>query len=203
MLGLIREFTLGPDTPVAVAVAEFSEVKNHEQLLHAWRKVVRELPPAVLLLAGEGERRRVVEKLARDLGLGANVRFLGFRNDVPQIMACADVVVLTSRREGLPQVVLEAMAAAKPVVATNVRGNRDLVSDKVNGFLVEVGDAAATAAALVALLQDKDLGRRMGDEGKKRAKAYGLPTVKQEMAEIYGFYLAGEARRNNGCRQRK
>jgi glycosyltransferase involved in cell wall biosynthesis len=200
--GIMREFDLGPDGAVAVAVAEFSGVKNHEQLLHAWREVVRALPRAVLLLAGEGERRRVIEKLAQDLGLGQNVRFLGFRNDVRQIMACADVVVLTSRREGLPRVVLEAMAAAKPVVATNVRGNRDLVSDKVNGFLVGVGDAAATATALVALLQDKDLGRRMGGEGKKRAEAYGLPRVRQDMAGIYRFYLAGETRRKNGGRQR-
>ncbi|RJX18559.1 MAG: glycosyltransferase family 1 protein [Ammonifex sp.] len=200
--GIRQELDVRPDVPVAVAVAEFSRVKNHEQVLRAWREVVRTLPQAVLLLAGEGERRRAVENLARDLGVWQNVRFLGFRNDVPRVIACADVVVLTSKREGLPRVILEAMAAAKPVVATNVRGNRDLVADKANGFLVEVGDAAGTATALVALLQDKNLGRRMGDEGKKQVQAYDLSRVREEMAGIYRFYLAGEARRKNGGLQR-
>ncbi|MEW6447515.1 MAG: glycosyltransferase family 4 protein [Bacillota bacterium] len=189
-----QELGLGENTPVALVVAELSRVKNHEQVLRAWRTVVREFPDAVLLLAGTGERRLKLERLAEMLGLKHHVRFLGFRMDVPRLMAAADVVVLTSRREGLPRVVLEAMAAGKPVVATNVRGNRDLVTDGRTGCLVPLGDVAETARTLLQLLKDRGLRARFGEEGKRRVQEYDLAQVRRAMARIYRRYLAERER---------
>ncbi|MDI6631747.1 MAG: glycosyltransferase family 4 protein [Bacillota bacterium] len=186
-----EEQGLRPEAPVAVVVAELSRVKNHEQLLYAWREVLRRLPEAVLLVVGTGERRCELEGLAGRLGLGSGVRFLGFRSDVPRVLAAADVAVLTSRREGLPRVILEAMAAGKPVVATNLRGSRMLVADGETGFLVRVGDVAGTARALCALLADRELSRRMGEGARRRAEPYGMERVKEIMADIYRRFVPG------------
>lgn len=190
-LNFREEQGLGPKVPVAAVVAELSRVKNHEQLLYAWCEVRRRLPEAVLLVVGTGERRRELEGLAGRLGLGPGVRFLGSRSDVPRVLAAADAVVLTSKREGLPRVVLEAMAAGKPVVATNVRGSRTLVADGETGFLVQVGDVAGTARALCTLLADKELSRRMGEEARRRAEPYGMEQVKARMADIYRRFVPG------------
>ena len=195
-----KELHLKPDVPLAVIVAELSGVKNHEQAFRAWQKVVREFPEAVLMVVGEGERRRALEELVRRLGLERSVKFLGFRTDVPRVVASADLAVLTSKREGLPRVVLEAMAAGKPVVATDVRGSRDLVKDGETGFLVKVGDVAGTARALTRLLRSRELRSRMGEEGKRRVKPYALTQVREMMAGIYRFYLESEVRRKNNRR---
>ncbi|RPF42750.1 glycosyltransferase involved in cell wall biosynthesis [Thermodesulfitimonas autotrophica] len=186
-----QEFGLQPETPVAAVVAELSRVKNHEQIFRAWRLVVRELPEAVLLVAGEGERRRVLEGLAAQLGIAAHVRFLGFYRDIPALLSVADAVVLTSKREGLPRVILEAMAAGRPVVATDVRGNRDLVVDGETGYLVRVGDVAGTAAAVLRLLRNREGALRMGAAGRRRLEPYAIEKVVAQVAQIYQRYLAG------------
>ncbi|MEW6572387.1 MAG: glycosyltransferase family 4 protein [Bacillota bacterium] len=197
--GCREELGLRGETPVVLVVAEFSRVKNHEQVLRAWKKVACEFPDAVLLLAGSGERRPELERLAGMLGLGRHVRFLGFRRDVPRLLAAADIVVLTSKREGLPRVVLEAMAAGKPVVATDVRGSRDLVIDGRTGYLVQLGDVAGTARVLLQLLRDRELRARFGQEGKRRVQEYELAQVRTVMAGIYRRYLKGGNGRKTGA----
>jgi glycosyltransferase involved in cell wall biosynthesis len=173
---------------VVTCVAEFTPTKDHAQLLAAWPEVVRRIHQARLLLVGDGQLRVGIERTARERAI-PNVGFLGFRRDVPALLAGTDVFVLPSRREGLPRSVLEALAAGVPVVATDVRGNRDLVEDGRNGFLVKVGDATGLAQALLTLLQDESLRTRMGVEGRARARDYALDRVIREMAAIYGRFL--------------
>ncbi|MEW6182037.1 MAG: glycosyltransferase family 4 protein [Bacillota bacterium] len=192
---ILKDLGLKADMPVAVMAAEFSRVKNHTQAVRAWRQVVAAMPDAVLLLAGDGERREAVERLTGSLGLLSNIQFLGFRPDIERIMAVADAVLLTSKREGLPRVILEAMAAGKPVVATDVRGCRDLIADGGTGYLVGVGDAAGTARALLKLLSDKKLALRLGTKGRQQVQAYGLERVRPKMAGVYRRYLQGSALR--------
>ena len=186
---------------VVTCVAEFTPTKNHAQLLAAWPKVARTVPTAHLLLVGDGRLRGKLEEGAKRASL-SRVRFLGFRCDVPQILAGSDVFVLPSRREGLPRSVLEAMATGLPVVATDVRGNRDLVEDGVNGFLVQVGDVDGLAHALLRLLGDQDLRKRMGQAGREKAQAYSLARVLEEMAAVYRRYLprTGAGARRGVCR---
>lgn len=183
-----EELGLGPEDAVAACVAEFTPTKNHEFLLSAWRRVAREIPRAYLLLVGDGTLRPGLEEGARRAGI-PRVRFLGYREDVPEVLAAADVFVLASRREGLPRAVMEAMAAGKPIVVTNVRGSRDLVAHGETGYLVSLGDEKALATALTKLLEDCDLARRMGEAGRKRIAPYALENVLAEMQMVYSRFL--------------
>jgi len=182
------ELGLRPDDVAVTCVAEFTPTKNHAQLLAAWPAVAGEAPLAQLLLVGDGRTRAVMEGKARRRAI-PNVRFLGFRRDVPAVLAATDVFVLPSTREGLPRSVLEAMAAGLPVVATDVRGNRDLVEDGGNGLLVRVGDVQGLAEALLRLARDPELRRRMGAAGRDKVTDYSLDRVLDEMAAIYRRFL--------------
>jgi glycosyltransferase involved in cell wall biosynthesis len=142
-----RALGVGAETPVALCVARLEPQKRHDVLLDAWA----ELPgDAQLWLAGDGSRRA---ELASQAAAMKGVRFLGNRNDVPDLLAAADVTVLTSDWEGMPVAVLESLAAGVPVVASDVDGVRDAVAD--GGLVVPRRDPQATAAALRTLLYDR------------------------------------------------
>lgn len=177
------------DKDVAVTcVAEFTSTKNHAFLLAAWRRVVREEPRGRLLLIGNGELQKAMERKVNVENI-PHVRFLGYRSDVPQLLQATDIFILPSRREGLPRSVMEAMAAGKPVVATDVRGSRDLVEHGVTGLLVKLGDVDGLAEALLRLIRDPGLRERLGQAGRAKIQAYSIDRVIQEMSEIYARYL--------------
>lgn len=182
----------GEDEVVLLLAAEFIERKNHEQALLSLRAVLREKRGVHLLLAGDGQMEGALRARAESLGIKEQVRFLGFRKDLPDVLCASDVFVLTSKHEGLPRCIMEAMAAGKPVVATDVRGSRDLVRDGVNGFLVPVDDVPATASALLRLVEDKALRLVMGGEGREMVKEYDLERVLAQMGMIYEEALAGK-----------
>ena len=185
-----QKLGLGSTDLVVACVAEFNSNKNQAQLIGAWPRVIREVPRAQLLLVGEGPLRGALQKQVVRAGV-PNVWFFGYRDDVAAILSASDVFVLPSRREGLPRSIQEAMAAGKPVVATDVRGSRDLVEDGVTGLLVKVGDVDATAQAIARLLTDDELRRRMGEAARGRVQQYALDRVLVETAQIYRRYLSG------------
>jgi glycosyltransferase involved in cell wall biosynthesis len=158
---------LAPRTPVALCVARLEPQKRHDVLLDAWARLGGD---AVLLLAGDGRRHTALTGQADRLGLTDRVRFLGNRDDVPDLLAAADVSVLTSDWEGLPIAVLESLAAGRPVVASDVDGVRAAVGD--GGVVVPRRDPAATAAALHRLLSD--------EQARARAAAAGLTAVHRD-----------------------
>lgn len=186
-------FEISPGVPIVLCIGEFTPNKNQSLLIDAWKHVLAEIPNAKLLFAGQGEcERRLKGRVARE-GLSTSIQFLGYRTDIPQLLSLADVVTLVSKREGLPRSIMEAMAAGKPVVATNVRGNRDLVKDGTNGLLVSIGDARSLAQALVRILTDKELAQRMGTAGREIIQEYAQDRVLGEMWAIYRKYLHVEA----------
>ncbi len=187
-LAVRKELGLSDQDAAVTCVAEFTSTKNHAFLLAAWREVVKEEPCARLLLVGDGQLRKAMERKVRVEGI-PGARFLGFRKDVPELLQATDIFVLPSRREGLPRSVMEAMAAGKPVVATDVRGNRDLVEHGVTGLLVKLGDAQGLTDALLRLIRDPELRDRMGQAGKEKIREYSLECVVQEMVAIYTQYL--------------
>ncbi len=158
-----------PDKAVVVlAVSRLVWHKGYPELATAMPAV----PGAMLWVAGErlpSDRGPDMAALLRDAGLGERLRLLGYRDDVPDLMAAADIFVLPSRFEGLPMSVIEAMLAGLPVVATNVRGPAEQVVPEVTGLLARPGDASALAAALARLVADKALRARMGAAGRRRA----------------------------------
>jgi len=143
-------------------------------------------PPFRALVMGDGpERDRIEAELGR-LGLGEVVQCLGERFDVGELLATADAFILSSRSEGLPVSILEAMAAGLPVVASSVGGVTELVVDGETGFVVPPGDATALSAALGRLVADGDLRRRMGAAGRARAEAlFDLPLFHRAHLRLY------------------
>ena len=155
-----------PDRPLVLTAARLSPQKAIDVLLSAAALV----PDAVFIIAGDGPERSGLEARAHALGIAPRVRFLGARDDVPELLAICDLFVLPSLFEGLPLSVLEAMAAGKPVVATRIPGTDEAVADGETGLLVTPGDAPALAAAIRAFLSDPVRARRAGEAGQDRVR---------------------------------
>jgi len=153
------------------AVARLSQQKGIEYLLDAFDVLRRRVPDARLWIAGEGEDRRALEERAGRLGIAGHVHFLGHRPDVPALLRRLDLFVLPSLWEGLPNAIIEAMAARRPVVATAVDGTREVVVENETGLLVPPRSPGALASAMVQLLADPRLRRRMGRAGRQRVEA--------------------------------
>jgi glycosyltransferase involved in cell wall biosynthesis len=153
---------------VVGVVGSLYPAKGHRYLLAAVQQVLKTSPHVIVLIIGRGELESPLKEEVKRLGLSQQVRFLGFRNDIPALLALMDVFVLPSLSEGLSIALLEAMSAGKPVLATDVGGNPELVVDGETGFLVPPREAEALAARLLLLLNDKDQARRLGEKGRKR-----------------------------------
>lgn len=150
---------------VVVCVGKLSRVKNHGLFLRAAALVAEGREDVVFLIVGDGPLRGELSTLAGRLGLSGRVRLAGRREDVPALLKLTDVFVMPSSSEGLPNAVMEAMAAGLPVVATRVGGIPELITDGESGRLVAPGDAEAMARAVGELLDDRDLAERMGRAG--------------------------------------
>ncbi|HEY0183426.1 MAG TPA: glycosyltransferase family 4 protein [Rhodopila sp.] len=163
-----QELGVPADRVVIIAVSRLVWHKGYPELAAAMRLV----PEAELWVVGErldSDRGADMEAVLRDAGLGERLRMLGYRADVPTLLAAADIFALPSRFEGLPMSVIEAMLTGLPVVATNVRGPAEQVADGVTGLTVPAGDAPALGAALGKLVRDPDVRVRMGQAGRQRA----------------------------------
>jgi glycosyltransferase involved in cell wall biosynthesis len=158
------------DAPLAVTVGRLTEQKGLIHLLRAMAALRRSVPEARLLIVGDAQDGREEYKLAllsarAELGLEETVIFAGVRGDVPAVMRAADVFVMASLWEGFGLVFLEAMAAARPVVATNVSAVPEVVEDGITGLLVPPRDPDALSEAMKALLLDRTMAYRMGQAG--------------------------------------
>jgi len=156
---------------LVLCVAGLRPEKNHAVLLRAMAELRRRGCPRDphLLLAGAGQLEAELRRLAQELDLERHVHFLGLRRDIPELLAAADVFAMASDREGLPICAAEAMAAGKPVVATNVPGLAAVIVDNHTGLLVPPRNPEALADALERLARDPDLCQRLGSAGRARA----------------------------------
>ena len=162
------ELGVPEDRVVVIAVSRLVWHKGYPELAAAMRAV----PEADLWVVGDrldSDRGADMAAVLRSAGLGYRLRMLGYRSDIPALLAAADIFTLPSRFEGLPMSVIEAMLTGLPVVATNVRGPAEQVVDGVTGLSVPAGDTAALGAALGRLVRDPDLRVRMGQAGRQRA----------------------------------
>ncbi len=157
---------------VVVMLANFvHEAKDHDTMLHAARRVATHAPDVRFILAGDGPLRSKVEARAREMHLHRRVTFPGHCSNVGALLARATVCVLASRLEGFPNVILEYMAAERPVVATDAGGVREAVLDGTTGLIVAPGNPQALGDALIALLNDPARAQMMGRAGRARALA--------------------------------
>jgi len=178
-------------------IARMNErAKNHALFLHAAASVARRFPLVEFVLVGDGPFRKEWEELAQQLGIGPRTRFLGERYDIPAVLAALDVVVSASRTESLSNAILEAMAAGRPVVATNVGGNPELVRDRETGLLIAPEDEGALANALETVLVSPELAREWGETAQRIAQAnYTLDHARERFEELYMDLLAKKSLR--------
>ena len=167
-------------------VARLDPVKDHATLLTAFARLRLGQPGTYLVVIGDGESRQALESQARELGLGDAVHFAGEIRDGTNLHRGLDISVLASRSEGFPNTLVEAMAAAVPVVATAVGGSVDAVTDGETGFLVPAGEPDKLADALTKLVESPSLRRTMGAAGLRRAsQSYRAPGVVGALEHMY------------------
>ncbi len=198
------ELGLSPETFVLLAMGNVREEKGVEDLLDAADALGRQAGQRsfVVLLAGrldETDYCRRIRNRHEQLGLGESVRFLGYRTDGDALRSAADAFVLSSRSEGLPMVVLEAMMAGLPIVATEVGGVPEALADG-RGLLVPARDPARLAEAMGRLLTDEATCRRLGQAARREAEAtYSVDRMAREYLRVYEHALAGRSRPGGGA----
>ncbi|MFC1658784.1 glycosyltransferase family 4 protein, partial [Candidatus Omnitrophota bacterium] len=181
-----REFGIKSADLVVGVVSKLWEGKGHRCILEAAKRVIAKVPNAKFMFVGEGYLRQELEKLTQKMDLTDNVIFTGFRSDIPEVTAIFDIAVLASFFEGLGRVLLEAMVLSKPVIATRVGGIVDVVTDAETGILVSPNDSVALSGAMIKLLLDDDLRKRMGEAGRAKIDAkFTARTMINQIKEVY------------------
>ena len=167
-------------------VANLYPVKGQIYLLKAAKKIIKEFPNTKFLIIGRGELENELKKEAQKLGIASHIKFLGFRNDVKELLKIMDVFVLCSLSEGLPLSLIEAMASRVPVVCTNVGGIPEVINDRINGFLVPPTDPNALATKIINLLKDRTLANKLAYSSYEKIKQqFSLQFMLDKYAEIY------------------
>ncbi len=183
---------LADDQPVIGIVARLDPIKNHAALITAMSHLaVAVRKNAVLLIIGDGPLREDLQNQVETLHLEENVRFLGARDDVPELLNLVSVFVLCSNSEGLSLTLIEASAAGKPIVATDVGGNSEVVEHGVNGLLVPIDDPSALGYAITEILSDPLHAAQMGEAGRtKFLRAFTLDGMVQHYQATYAACLS-------------
>ena len=174
-----------PDEFVLIYVGELSYRKNQRQLIEVANNIKTNIVGLKILLVGTGEIEEELKELVNKQGLEDIVKFLGYRKDISDLMNLSDVVISTSRQEGLPVNLLEALAVGKPIVATSCRGNRDLVENNINGYLSNVDDIEKMSKNIINLYNDREIQHKFSQNSLIKVKEYEISGVIKKMEKIY------------------
>lgn len=172
--------------------AEFNKNKNQQLLIRAMALIKDDLPNGKLLLAGDGALVGECRRLAESLGVGDRICFLGFRDDIKELLQISDVAVASSYREGLPVNIMEAMAMGLPIIASENRGHRELVSNKENGFIVSSMDPLEFSRNILNVSNSPRLREELGAVSLVRGHQFSLECVGNEITQIYTSYMVEE-----------
>jgi glycosyltransferase involved in cell wall biosynthesis len=181
-----RSLGLSSQAVLVTLVGELSERKGHRFIIESADELIKRFPEVRFIFAGEGDAREAIENLLRKKGTRSYFHLLGFREDIPVILTASDVLVLPSLVEGFGYVLLEAMAAELPVVASKASSIPEIVQEGSTGFLHEVGDSGGIAALVGSLLGDGNKAQIMGRAGLIRAKQdFGLEQMLDKLEELF------------------
>lgn len=180
-----QEYGIDPETFILVYAAELSDRKHQDLLIAAMDKLVRDIPNSKLLLIGKGPNQEQYQSLINKLQLNDHIELMGFRGDVDKLMMIADVAVSSSHQEGLPVNIMEAMATGLPLVVSNCRGNRDLIKDGKNGFVINDGSPEQYAEKILQIYSDRELRTEMKNANIIDIQKYSTENVLKDMREIY------------------
>ena len=178
-----EQLGLGEDDIFAISVAQLIKRKNHTVLIQAVAKLND--PHFHLFILGDGVQEQELKELSQSLGVEKQIHLLGFRNDVYTLCSAADIFLFASLQEGLPVAVMEAMACGLPIIASNIRGNVDLIDQKKGGWLVDPTDVDGFAAAINEALAHKELWEQMKNYNLEKVQRYSIDAVVSQMAQIY------------------
>ncbi|MCG2754090.1 MAG: glycosyltransferase family 4 protein [Desulfobacteraceae bacterium] len=184
-----RELEIPEGNLVVGTAGRLTPVKGQRYLIEAARKIVDVKPDTTFVFLGDGELLNELKNMAFRLGIRENVKFLGWRPDVAEVMSTFDIFVLPSLNEGMGRVLVEAMAMGKPIVASDVGGIADLVVDGKNGFLVPAADVEIMVVRINDLLESAEKRKKMGENGKSRAANYSSNLMVKNIDQLYRAML--------------
>jgi glycosyltransferase involved in cell wall biosynthesis len=186
-----RQLGLAENACLAVVVATFKEQKGHRYLIEGAPGAVLQFPDLHILLVGDGDLREKLLAQANASGLNGHLRFLGYRSDIPDLLAASDLFILPSLWEGLSMALVEAMASGLPVIATEVSGTKQVMVSGETGLLIPPGDARRLKEAMIQLLSDPARARAMGEAGQKRVeKFFGSKKQAEDHLSLFTRELA-------------
>ncbi len=178
-----QELGLNPEDQVILSVGELSRRKNHKVILEAVAKLPD--PNIHYLICGIGPEEENLRMLAKQLGLETRLHLLGFRRDIPKLLKLADIYAFPSLQEGLPVALMEAMAAGKAVVCSDIRGNRDLIEPSFGGEVLATTDVEGFAHEIGRLLAIPSMAEKMGDYNRRRIQEFDRTVVDAQMKTLY------------------
>lgn len=180
------ELGISKNHPIIGSVGRMVPIKGYDVFLKAAKLILEVRPEIKFILAGDGPLKSELERKTINMGLGSAVKFLGFRNDILEIIDCFDIFVVSSYYEGIPIVLLEAMALKKATVATRVGGIEEIIEDSISGFLVESGDAKGIASVCMELLDNAQIRGKVEIEAKRRiAEEFSVEIQKERVLKLY------------------
>ena len=189
-----KQLSIASDERVIIVVANLVAYKGHEDFLKALSIIIRHASKVTVLFAGEDRGiKSHLEALAATLNISSHIRFLGQRNDIPQLLAASDLSVLPSHEEGFSNVILESMAAGLPLVATHVGGNPEAIVNGETGWLVPPRDPGALAEKIIDLLNDPDKAEQWGNRNLRRVKQlFSVQKMIDNHLSLYGQMKSSE-----------
>ncbi len=185
-----QQLGIPPAARVVGSVTRLSAQKAPLDLVAALARVAHSVPDVWFVIVGDGPLRPDVEQALQAAGIAGRTVLTGLRRDVPELMGAFDVFVLTSLWEGLPRVLPQAMATGLPIVCTLADGSAEAVAEGVNGFLSPKGQPEHLAANVVRLLEEGDLRRRMGENGRARAQEFSADKMVADIHALYQLHLS-------------
>jgi len=173
-------------------VARFTEQKGLKYFVQAIKLIKEQIPNCKFIIVGDGELKNSLINSVKNIGVSQDVIFTGYRVDAVSLMSIFDIFVLPSLWEGMPYTILEAMALKKPVVATNVFGNSEIILNGITGNLVPPRDSLAISEAVIRLLKDKEKAKEMGENGFRRVKKnFSAKKMTEKIEQTYLELLNG------------
>jgi len=174
---------------ILIYVAEFIPRKNHRFIINALPEIINKIPEFKLLFAGRGRDMNTTRAFAKSIGVEKYIDFLGFRNDIGDLLALSDIGISASKQEGLPLNVAEEMYSGLPVVASEDRGHKEMIVQGENGFIFPQNDRKAFVDAIVYLYENHGKRKEMGEYAAKSIQKFSIENSLKEMVKIYKIYL--------------
>lgn len=174
---------------ILLYIAEFTENKNHRFILDTISALIKEIPHLKVLFAGKGTKLEEIQKMSNALGFSEIINFLGFRNDISNLIIISDLGISVSKREGLPMSILEEMYLNKPIVASDIRGHRDIIGNSIAGYLFKLNEHNSFVTYILKIFFNKELRLEMGKNAYSRSLDFSIDQSLNSMKIIFDKYL--------------